>query len=157
MINKYSFIKEVSRLWRIHVITKRLEVTTIIDYGGLVDCGFMLWSTKELGDISVFLKLGSINTIIIEDFYGSKGVCSTFYDDEKNLAKCLYDALEDFITDLPPTQKNTIEYYRSPTEREVRFGEGATHYRAFDRALVTKRDGTLKKWFIADDGLRYTL
>lgn len=53
--------------------------------------------------------------------------------------------------------KNKVEYHRPPTEWEIRFGEGATHYRDFDRNLVTKKDGTLKKWLIADDGLRYTL
>ena len=49
-----------------------------------------------------------------------------------------------------------VEYHRPPTAYEVRFGEGAEHYRDFPRHMCSKPDGTLKKWFIApDDGLRY--
>jgi len=44
----------------------------------------------------------------------------------------------------------TIEYHREPTPAEVKFGEGATHYREFSEAEVTN-----KKWIKADDGLRY--
>lgn len=50
----------------------------------------------------------------------------------------------------------TVEYHRPPTAYELRFGEGAVHYRSFPRRICTKPDGTLKKWFVApDDGLRY--
>jgi hypothetical protein len=50
----------------------------------------------------------------------------------------------------------TVQYHRNPTPGEVRFGYGATHYRDFHRDECTKKDGTLKKWFVAkDDGLRY--
>lgn len=50
----------------------------------------------------------------------------------------------------------TVTYHRPPTASEVRFGEGATHYRDFDAADAC-HPGTrvLKKWFVADDGLRY--
>lgn len=50
---------------------------------------------------------------------------------------------------------NTIEYWRHPTPAEIKFGEGAIHWLTVDRASVTKPDGTLKKWFIGKDGLRY--
>lgn len=50
-------------------------------------------------------------------------------------------------------------YHREPTRAEIKFGYGATHYRDFhpDR-VVKKRVGELvflKKWILADDGLRY--
>lgn len=50
-----------------------------------------------------------------------------------------------------------VEYHRPPTASEIRFGEGATHYRTFPVEEVfvpgTRR---LRKWFVAgDDGLRY--
>lgn len=50
----------------------------------------------------------------------------------------------------------TVTYHRSPTPGEVRFGEGATHYRDFDVEECC-HPGTriLKRWFVADDGLRY--
>lgn len=47
-------------------------------------------------------------------------------------------------------------YHRKPTGWELRFGYGAIHYRTFpiDKCC---RAGTriLKRWFVADDGLRY--
>ena len=50
----------------------------------------------------------------------------------------------------------TVTYHRNPTKGEIKFGEGATHYRDFtvDECCVP---GTrfLKTWFVADDGLRY--
>ena len=50
-----------------------------------------------------------------------------------------------------------VTYRRKPTKGELKFGEGATHYRSFPLEEVL-RPGTrcLKRWFIANDGLRYT-
>ena len=51
----------------------------------------------------------------------------------------------------------TVTYHRQPTQAEIRFGHGATHYRDFD-AVECCHAGTriLKRWFISsDDGLRY--
>ena len=53
------------------------------------------------------------------------------------------------------TEKNIITYWRNPTKGELQFGEGAIHYRDFKRSECSKQNGDLKKWFIADDGLRY--
>lgn len=51
---------------------------------------------------------------------------------------------------------NKVEYYRNPTAYEIRFGEGAIHYKDFDRSECTKKDGTFKKWLVCPiDGLRY--
>jgi hypothetical protein len=50
----------------------------------------------------------------------------------------------------------TATYHRGPTPGEISFGYGATHYRDFDLAECCHL-GTriLKRWFVADDGLRY--
>lgn len=58
--------------------------------------------------------------------------------------------------DLHILNSQLIECHRQPTESEVKFGEGATHYRSFTAGEmgITKK-GDLKKWFVADDGLRY--
>jgi hypothetical protein len=50
----------------------------------------------------------------------------------------------------------SVTYHRPPTAGEIRFGYGATHYRDFTVAEVCF-PGTrfAKKWFVADDGLRY--
>ena len=50
-----------------------------------------------------------------------------------------------------PTIKGNAVYYRGPTMSEVRFGEGAIHYREFE---PNEHKG--RKWFKSpDDGLRY--
>ena len=46
--------------------------------------------------------------------------------------------------------KKTIDYWR-----EIKFGEGAIHWLTVDIEKVQKPDGSLKKWFIHTDGLRY--
>lgn len=51
--------------------------------------------------------------------------------------------------------KQTIEYWRNPTTSEIAFGEGAIHWLTVEADVVRKPDGTLKKWFIHTDGLRY--
>jgi len=51
-----------------------------------------------------------------------------------------------------------IVYHRGPNAYESKQGHEATHYRTFDRELVTNRAGNLKKWFkCKDDGLNYSL
>ena len=54
------------------------------------------------------------------------------------------------------TDVTTVAYHRPPTAGEIRFGHGATHYRDFPIEACCK-PGTrfLKRWFKADDGLRY--
>jgi len=47
-------------------------------------------------------------------------------------------------------------YKREPTQFEVKRGYGATHYRDFKIGEIgIKKNGILKDWFKADDGLRY--
>lgn len=52
-------------------------------------------------------------------------------------------------------QERTIEYWRSPTLDEINFGEGVIHWLTVNLKDVQKPDGTLKKWFIGKDGVRY--
>ena len=49
-----------------------------------------------------------------------------------------------------------VQYHRNITKSEIRQGYGAIHYRTFPVDECVK-SGTryLKRWFIADDGLRY--
>lgn len=58
--------------------------------------------------------------------------------------------------DLQIINKQEFEYHRQPTAAEIKFGYGAAHYRGFTLAETgINKIGNLKKWFIADDGLRY--
>jgi len=60
--------------------------------------------------------------------------------------------------DLLILNKQEFEYHRPPTTGEIKFGEGATHYRSFTLAEIgITKTGDLKRWFVADDDkLRYT-
>lgn len=54
------------------------------------------------------------------------------------------------------TDKNKVTYHRQPTKSEIKFGEGAIHYKDFDKTFVTKENGDFKKWVICPiDKLRY--
>lgn len=47
-------------------------------------------------------------------------------------------------------------YHRKPTPAEIKFGEGAIHYRNFPECLVRTIGFKVKRWIkAADDGLRY--
>lgn len=50
-----------------------------------------------------------------------------------------------------------ITYHRKPTQSEIRFGHGATHYATFTiEECSHKGTRILKKWFVSQyDGLRY--
>lgn len=60
-------------------------------------------------------------------------------------------------TGLPVRDDVTeVKYHRPPTTSEIRFGHGATHYRTFPvEEAVFPGTRVLKKWIVADDGLRY--
>ena len=54
----------------------------------------------------------------------------------------------------------SLTYHRQPTQSEIRFGHGATHYRDFspEECCWFFCDGRVvaKRWFVSrDDGLRY--
>ena len=58
--------------------------------------------------------------------------------------------------DLQIINKQVITAHREPTAYEIKFGEGATHYRDFTMSEIgITKTGNIKKWFKADDGLRY--
>jgi hypothetical protein len=53
--------------------------------------------------------------------------------------------------------RTTITYHRNPTKYEIKFGEGAIHYKEFtlDECWNDKKDD-FKRWLICPvDGLRY--
>jgi hypothetical protein len=49
-----------------------------------------------------------------------------------------------------------VTYSRKPTQGEINFGYGATHYADFDAYLCLKPDGSYKKRIKGNDGLIYT-
>jgi len=51
-------------------------------------------------------------------------------------------------------EESGFEYWRNPTEGEIKFGYGCIHYGYFKPDECLKTDGTPKKW-LKYDGLRY--
>lgn len=50
----------------------------------------------------------------------------------------------------------TITGHRRPTQAEINFGYGATHYKEFPVSLWKHPDGRPKRWIkCPEDGLRY--
>lgn len=72
--------------------------------------------------------------------YGLKAIRYSMYD--------LIDAFYDY--------KGDIQYHRTPTKGEIKFGYGATHYATFKRSECINNEGNIKKWFVSHrDSLRY--
>lgn len=77
-------------------------------------------------------------------------------DDEikKGSGVSVRDMFEDLQIEIEP---ETIEFGRKPTAYELKFGYGARHYKDFDVADVTKKDGKIKfRHKCPIDGLIYT-
>ena len=51
----------------------------------------------------------------------------------------------------------TITYHRKPTKGEIKFGEGATHYKDFETCFCWNDNTDMpKRWLVCPyDGLRY--
>lgn len=72
----------------------------------------------------------------------------TYYDYTRE------EAIEAFRDDVGGGYK--ITYWRHPTPGEIKFGQGSIHYREFTLVECSKpKTLTPRKWFVADDGLRY--
>jgi len=49
-----------------------------------------------------------------------------------------------------------VQAHRKPTPSEIKFGEGATHYKTFPVEIWKDKKGLSKCWIVCpDDGLRY--
>lgn len=95
---------------------------------------------------------------------GQHSACHPDYAKECEEAKTndYLDLLRELIgqgyDNLQIMNKQTIQCHRSPTKGEIKFGEGATHYRDFPLSAIGLKKGKAmwKDWFIApDDKLRY--
>lgn len=95
---------------------------------------------------------------------GQHSACSTEYTKECRLVNRadyldLERELESLGYDLVVCNDYVVEYHRNPTPGEIKFGEGATHYKAFHFDQCYKwhpNQLTFKKWLKDPaDGLRY--
>ena len=112
--------------------------------------------------------MGTLNVMLRKDITSKKfnviGYKDTMYKAfineaskkaEINIKPNIYLVVEPKDYVICKTDIGMIEYHREPTKDEIKFGEGAIHYLEVDEKTVMKKDGTLKKWFIHRDGLRY--
>ena len=92
---------------------------------------------------------------------GQHSACAPEYIKECKEAK--YNEYADLLKELigqgyklEVFNKQEIQYHRKPTESEIKFGHGNTHYRSFFIGEVLDKRGEIKKWTKAgDDSLRY--
>lgn len=80
---------------------------------------------------------------------------------EDNRPVYLHLLVSKFVLDFEGFEPNIfVEYHRQPTKGEIKFGEGAIHYRDFPIERILKTDSfglkRFKQWFVSpDDKLRY--
>ena len=82
--------------------------------------------------------------------YGENRDKAVFYDYTAR------EILQNIKITIDDSLEKPITYHRNPTQSEIRFGYGATHYKDFILGDVIKHCGNLKKWIVCPhDGLRY--
>ena len=109
------------------------------------------------------LKADTSGNMTSYSHIGQHSACSPDYADRcKEAVYFQYsDLLKELVgqgyKDLVVVNSQLLNCWRSPTIREINFGEGAIHYREFPISEIgINKKGNLKKWFISkDDGLRY--
>lgn len=70
------------------------------------------------------------------------------------LSELIGQGYKDFLI----LNSQTFNYMRNPTQAEILFGHGATHYRDFTLAEIgLNKQGKIKRKFKADDNLFYHL
>jgi hypothetical protein len=92
---------------------------------------------------------------------GQHSVCAPEYVNKCKEAN--YNEYSDLLKELigqgyklQVLNNQVIELHRQPTEYELKFGHGATHYRDFLINDVLNKKGELKKWIAAkDEKVRY--
>lgn len=96
--------------------------------------------------------------------YAHVGQHSSCHLDYANACEqAVYSQYQDLLKELISLGYNLnvlnsqfIEYHRQPTESEIKFGNGATHYKDFLPSQYLKKDGRLKKRIKDIDNLIYT-
>ena len=106
----------------------------------------------SVGDKTVYTHIGQ-----------HSGCCDEYIKELKEANYNEYQfLLEELIgqgyKDLYILNSQTFNYMRNPTQAEILFGHGATHYRDFTLTEIgLNKQGKLKRKFKADDNLFYHL
>ena len=84
-----------------------------------------------------------------KDFGG--GVVFQSYNIDSDIKR-----IKEIVNKETGKQNKFLTYHRNPTAGEIKFGEGAIHYKDFAYTDCQKDNGDFKAWLICPiDGLRY--
>ena len=84
-----------------------------------------------------------------KDFGG--GVVFQSYNIDSDIKR-----IKEIVNKETGKQNKFLTYHRNPTAGEIKFGEGAIHYKDFAYTECQKDNGDFKTWLICPiDGLRY--
>ena len=84
-----------------------------------------------------------------KDFGG--GVVFQSYNIDSDIKR-----IKEIVNKETGKQNKFLTYHRNPTAGEIKFGEGAIHYKDFAYTDCQKDNGDFKTWLICPiDGLRY--
>jgi hypothetical protein len=99
-----------------------------------------------------------INTMYIKAIHKAKAIGGRKYHTKSYGGGIVFSSynVRDEISEILKLNGEAIECHRPPNKYELKMGYGATHYRTFLKSDIMKKDGTLKKFFKADDGLYYS-
>lgn len=135
-------------------ITKRNEGGTTITYGNisLFLSGDMYPNTDKNFQYAILEQKTTVREYKRKNAYES--TFNKQYVSAATRAE-LIEKLKNLNTDF--VFDNNRECWRQPTKGEIKFGEGAIHYRDFNLSEIGyNKQGKLKRWFIApNDNLRY--
>jgi hypothetical protein len=108
--------------------------------------------TIQYKGYDIFLEIQYNGSILAtwSNQWGENRDKAVFYDYTMAQAVSMVkDTIEELL-DKPVT------FHRNPTQSEIRFGYGATHYKDFILGDVVKQCGAIKAWIVCPyDGLRY--
>lgn len=129
---------------KVNVIFYKEEDSVLAVFPQIYEVG-----TKEL---SCYSRIGQHSTCTKEYLNGLKRAhYSEYYSLLRELISIGYNL------NVINYEDHERECHRPPTPFELKQGYGATHYRTFKFSQIGhNKQGELKKWFYADDGLRYS-
>ena len=108
--------------------------------------------TIQYKGYDIFLEIQHNGSILAtwSNQWGENRDKTVFYDySGYQVAKIVKESIDDSLN-------KPVTFHRNPTQSEIKFGYGATHYKDFILGDVIKDNGSIKNWLICPrDGLRY--
>lgn len=123
------------------------------DFSGDITAIFPTQIENNNGDVMCYAHVGQ-HSVASMEWVNESTVNATREEREDLLKELISIGYDDLII----CDNKDIECWRNPTPYELKFGEGAIRYRSFKKwEIGYGKSNNLKKWFKADDGLRYNM